>query len=1132
MLFNSTAATSFTIVSDNEITAVVPTLASGGTVTVSVSNTAGAGVANTSATYVASPTITTQPTHASATTGTGSASFTVQAAGTSLSYQWRRLGVPIPGANSATLNLSGATLASAGTYDVVVTESGAASVTSLPAVLSIAPTAYPGAIVLDDTFDLSVERELFDSTSLGVNGIAVVPNSGGKYLAAGAFVRVNNTPRMRLARFNADGLLDPTWRAASVSNEIMSFLVQADGKILIGGTFTRVGHLTRVGLARLNADGSVDPTFANASAGVVYAIAVQADGKILAGGSFSSVGTSNTSRNGLARYNADGTVDTTFDAALGGSNVSVRALALQTLAGVEKILVGGAFSTAGGVTRRNFARVLTSGALDTTFANDAGNGTNLQLTSIVAADSGGKIIIGGYFTTYGGQPAQGIARVEAANGALDTAFSGSIGSGVAGNVVHALALQADGQIIVGGNFSSFNGATRSNLARLSATGALDGDLAPTFNAQVTALAAPSATDGGGLLIAGAFTTLNSIPTNRLARLTSLGARDAAVSYTLYRAGSINALAYGPTGSVLIGGDFTHLGGTAVNALARLNASGELDLTFNSGGSLDAVIGGARLHGASAGGGNGFPAGAVVHGLAALGDGRTYVHGYFSSYNGTPRNSVLRLDFTGALDTTFDPGTGPNQTPHATLVLPGAKLLLVGSFSAVNGASRNGIARLNANGSLDTTFVNPTGSMPGNGLVLARQLDGKILIGGDFTTYAGASASRLVRLNSDGSLDTAFSAAVGAGASQAINEIVPLSDGRIVLSGGFTSWAGNSAYRFFARLNSSGGIDTGFTPPSGSNGSPGFGANSLLLQADGRLLERGLTGLGISNTFGFGRLSTTGAADTSFSIQGIETVSSIDRGMLLLDNGHLLVGGNSTLSYGGALMRNGLARFIPYAAPVITTPPIGQIASVGGSATLSVVASGGALVAQRSRSRRRHVSHARAHPSHHRGRGQLHRLDQQHPWLRHKRSSNDLQLRHRSDDHAAAAEHHGHRRRLGDLFGHSRRQHQSAGGNHRECRFRRRSGFSVASQRLSHRRRHGRHARPLQPRYERRRLLRRIRFPESLRRHVRARATERRPDGLSWRVESRRGLRSLAREQPQRQRQRHHLRRRHRHLCRR
>jgi uncharacterized delta-60 repeat protein len=239
-------------------------------------------------------------------------------------------------------------------------------------------------------------------------------------------------------------------------NDVRSLVVQADGKILVGGGFTTLAGQsgTNINIGRLSADGTVDPSFnleySARHGSAVYCLAMQADGKILAGGSFTTLG--GQSRNYLGRLNIDGTVDASFNPAVDSLVIS---LAMQA---DGKILVGGFFYTLGGQSRSGIGRVNADGTLDTSFNPGAGSGV---LSLAVQAD--GKILVGGRFNTLGGQSRNYIGRLNA-DGTLDQGFNPGVGGG--SDFVSSLALQADGKILVGGQFTTLGGQSRNNIGRL------------------------------------------------------------------------------------------------------------------------------------------------------------------------------------------------------------------------------------------------------------------------------------------------------------------------------------------------------------------------------------------------------------------------------------------------------------------------------------------------------------------------------------------------------------------------------------------------------------------------------------------------------------------------------------------
>ena len=190
--------------------------------------------------------------------------------------------------------------------------------------------------------------------------------------------------------------------------------------------------------------------------GEVLAAAIQADGKIVIGGRFSAV--NGIARNNIARLNDDGTLDRTFaDLLAHGVNGQVNALAIQPQGG---IIVGGSFTQAGQVGSLNLARYDADGNADKTFggANTTEPGANGNVYAL-AVQADGKIVVGGNFNAIFGQPRRGIARLNA-DGTLDSpvttenALSGS---------VRAVASGSDSSFVAGGEFTLSSQNSRNLL---------------------------------------------------------------------------------------------------------------------------------------------------------------------------------------------------------------------------------------------------------------------------------------------------------------------------------------------------------------------------------------------------------------------------------------------------------------------------------------------------------------------------------------------------------------------------------------------------------------------------------------------------------------------------------------------
>ena len=673
---------------------------------------------------------------------------------------------------------------------------------------------------LDATFNAGGAG--FDTGDL--RDIVVQPD--GKILISGAFGSYNGTLRQNVARLNADGTLDTTFDPGTgANNTTFAVELQSDGKILISGNFTSVNGTARNRIARLNADGSLDATF-NPGTGAnstVYSIAVQPDGKILIGGNFTSV--NGTTRGRIARLNTDGSLDATFNLGGAGANGGVQAIAFQT---DGKILFGGFFQTYNGTSRNQIARLNTDGTLDSTFNLTAfpPNPTTGLPTSYVYSinlQADGKILAGGYYGYSGNNDGKPVVRINA-NGTLDTTFS----AGVSNSQAYETVQQSNGKIFLGGGFTQFAETERIKTAQINSNGTLDTAF-PAVNFTGFALVRAIARQADGkILVGGNFRMANGILRRGIARFNADSSADASFNSTGFGADNdVTAIGVQPDGKIVIGGIFDNYNGTPRRGLARLNADGTLDTTFstsfivitteeiivqadgkiliaglaNPTGFSSAVY---RLNSDGTLDNTFEPVNATssAQTIAIQPDGKILLGGGFTALNNTPFNRIGRLKPDGTLDTTFNPGTGANQTIYKIALQPDGKILLGGFFTSYNGANRTRIARINSDGSLDTTFNIGTGFIGSVVYDIVVRSDGKTLVGGSFSAYNGVPRINLAQLLPDGSLDSAFDSGFSAdGSAPYVYKLLMQPDGKILVGGRFINYAG-TARNSLLRLQSS------------------------------------------------------------------------------------------------------------------------------------------------------------------------------------------------------------------------------------------------------------------------------------------------------------------------------------------
>jgi uncharacterized delta-60 repeat protein len=338
-------------------------------------------------------------------------------------------------------------------------------------------------------------------------------------------------------------------------------------------------------------------------------------------------------------------------------------------------------------------------------------------------------------------------------GTLDPNFNPDVSGGEA--VVRSMAMQPDGKIIIGGNFTTVHGAQHTNIARLNADGSVDDTFTASTNYYVNSVAVQA---DGKILLGGQFDKVNDTGRKYLARLKEDGDLD--TSFTAAPGSNVNSVAVQADKQIVLGGQFTTVNGTLCNGIARISENGILDEHFTP------AIG----------------AGSSVSSVGLLA-GRMLVLSGELTINGTKSKGIALLDERGGLATS----NTANGYVNNVAVQADGKIVLGGAFSMINDKQRFRIARLNANGTLeDTATFNPGSGANGTVTSVAVQTDGKIVLGGQFSTVNNLPRTRIARLNSDGSVEDTATFNPGSGANNNVAGVAVQTDGKIVLSGNFTT----------------------------------------------------------------------------------------------------------------------------------------------------------------------------------------------------------------------------------------------------------------------------------------------------------------------------------------------------------
>jgi uncharacterized delta-60 repeat protein len=659
--------------------------------------------------------------------------------------------------------------------------------------------------------------------------------------------------------------VDPTFDVGStIDNTILACSVQADGKVVIGGMFKAVHETFRTGIARLNADGSTDESFPGMLSGGysrAYDCVILPDGRILVAGDFTNI--NGATRVGLARLNSNGSVDETFSPQIAGSTETyVREIALQS---DGKIIIAGTFTAVGGVPRPGLARLHGNGSLDETFL-DGMSASGLEYVNAIVVQTDGQIVVGGSFETFNGAARPYLARLNQ-DGSLDGTFLNSMVG--PNSITRVLALQPDGKLLVGGFFTTFNGSSQPGIVRIHSDGTVD----EAFNS-----AAGSAIAGANqiiicpddkVLIGGCLKWLGTPSWEGIVRLNADGTRDDSFLGSLPAGDDVGARVVQllNDGSILAGGGYP---GAISPYFLKLNPDGTPDLTFAN-----------------------MPSGPnnEVKSLAFQPDGKIIVGGRFGSIGNTTQQGIARLNADGSRDSTYGFNqAGTDRDVFAVALDPAARCLVAGEFDSINGVMREGLARLNADGSVDESFKDVLGGPYGFAYALALQSDGKVIVGGAFKSVDGVAQTNLARLNDDGSIDTSFTPRIGVGSVNGVYTMALQPDGKVIIGGYFNSVDGLPR-KNLARLHPGGSVDTTFL-----NGMTGLSAtpHAIVIQPDGKILVGGwFESVNGVARYGFARLNSNGAVDTSFA-SICQSYSSI-WAIAVQHDGKILVGGYLTIN---------------------------------------------------------------------------------------------------------------------------------------------------------------------------------------------------------------------------------------------
>jgi uncharacterized delta-60 repeat protein len=638
--------------------------------------------------------------------------------------------------------------------------------------------------------------------------MALAVDADGAIYAGGAFSNIGGQPRERIAKLSGStGEADTSWDPSS-NGMVYALALSGTGSIYVGGGFSLVGGSPGVNIAKLSAaTGHPDPNWQPSfgEGGYVDALAVDASGAVYAGGDFDGIG--GQARDRIAKL--DG-VTGQADANWFATSLGARADRVETLAtdasgalyagglfGIQKlsgdtgaaiatwkpstgdvyalavdtsgaVYVGGDFADIGGRARDHIAKL--SGSTGEALA-DWNPGANYPVLAL-AVDTNGALHAGGSFNRIGGHERFALATLSPAGDVFGIANDVESPGAVA-----AIAVQPNGGMIVGGYFQKAGQTSRKYILRLRADGTLDPQWNPGADSAVRELAVDA---NDSVYAAGAFSRIGGQQIGGLAKLSGGGSGSADANWNPSPDGYVNALAVDATGAVYVAGNFTHVGGLARLAVAKLSAStGAADATWNAG--VDCC---------------------AVNALAFAADGSVYVGGSFYGIGGLSRQGLAKVSAqTGLADPSWDASCG--GTIDSLAADTSGALYAGGRFDFIGGQERRLIAKLSSDGH-GAADANWSAGL-GWGYNYLWEYVAPLTIDANGTVYAGgfftidfSSETYIAKLSGvNGTIDRDWNPFRGLRSNIPVAALVATTNGAINIGGYFETAGGEPRYGFAA-----------------------------------------------------------------------------------------------------------------------------------------------------------------------------------------------------------------------------------------------------------------------------------------------------------------------------------------------
>ena len=571
----------------------------------------------------------------------------------------------------------------------------------------------------------------------------------------------------------------------------------------------------------------------------------------------------------------EGSVDVSFnplDLGLGHPRGTVGITKTMVQQSDGKILVGGGFTYYNKDKVNNLFRINSNGTLDSTFLNELAANDHVL---VIAVQDNGKILVGGEFTEYDGVSKNCLVRLNN-DGSIDETFQ--IGSGFNGGLSYgeicSIVIQSDGKILVGGSFKNYNGFNKYGIVRLEQSGKID----TTFNFndenevfyKVYGLALG---ENDEIFIGGEAIFSNSASFKiGVFKLTTDGSIDNSFNVELNDE-DVHSILIQDDGGVIIGGGFTEVNSSPVEYLVKLNSDGTIDSSFQANGKVNNE----------------------VFVISESSDNKILVGGRFSSFNDKSCYSLIRLNGNGEKDTSLNLGErllnrDVNGKVLSLITDSEQNIFVGGSFTEFDSKNRLDIVKLNNFGEAYESFneVKRTGFTKGSPSTIEIDQDNKILLGGSFNNYNGREVNKVVRIDENGIIDTTFNSEININATVEFLKVLPNGKKFIVFESSYLNE--NEGENRLLMLEPDGKKDTTF------RGNIDLYINqtaifSVVVQNDGKIILTGLIseydGVPVNNIV---RINSDGSIDNSFKASvSLSTNKKITR-VQIQDDSKIIVSG--------------------------------------------------------------------------------------------------------------------------------------------------------------------------------------------------------------------------------------------------